>query len=90
MPYICPNTTGSVAGLVGAGGNLGGVIFLLFISEKDYKTAFTTMGYCIMSCSVLVFFVSIKGHAGFIFGSDSPEVLVRRDSASRRSSQVTT
>jgi len=80
IPYVCPRVTGSVAGIVGAGGNLGGVIFILMIQQWSYKAAFRAMGCSVICSSLLILFISINGHAGFVFGADSPEVLERRGS----------
>jgi NNP family nitrate/nitrite transporter-like MFS transporter len=57
VPYVCPNATGSVAGIVGAGGNVGGVIFLMMIQKLDYKTAFFVIGVVVISSSILSLFL---------------------------------
>jgi len=84
VPYICPGATGSVAGLVGAGGNVGGVLFLLMIQQWNYRSAFEVMGYCVLVSSLLSFLVNIRGHAGILFGTDIPEVIERRQSEKRK------
>jgi hypothetical protein len=45
------------------------------IQQWNYRRAFLVMGYCVLCSSVLSFFVSIKGHSGFLFGFDAPEVI---------------
>jgi NNP family nitrate/nitrite transporter-like MFS transporter len=80
VPYVCPKVTGSVAGLVGAGGNLGGVAFLLMIQVWNYRPAFKFMGICVICSSVLTFFIKLKGHSGFFCCYDAPEVLQKRGS----------
>jgi NNP family nitrate/nitrite transporter-like MFS transporter len=70
VPYIDPPSTGSIAGIVGAGGNSGAVAFGMCFRQLEYKQAFTIMGACIMASSVLSVFIRIKGHAGLIFGED--------------------
>ena len=73
VPYVSPNATGSVAGLVGAGGNAGGVVFLIMIQEWNYRSAFKVMGVCVICSAFLSFFISIKGQNGIFCGSRTPD-----------------
>uniref|UniRef100_A0A7S3PUF4 Major facilitator superfamily (MFS) profile domain-containing protein n=1 Tax=Chaetoceros debilis TaxID=122233 RepID=A0A7S3PUF4_9STRA len=77
IPYVCPTATGSVAGIVGAGGNVGGVVFLLMIQQWSYRQGFRVMAFSVLCCSVFSFFIVIRGHAGFFCGRDSNEVSER-------------
>jgi len=61
VPYINPPVTGSIAGIVGAGGNTGAVIFGLFFRELEYKAAFILMGFCIIFTSIFSPLVRIQG-----------------------------
>ena len=72
VPYVNPPATGSIAGIVGAGGNCGAVGFGLGFRQLGYKAAFVVMGCTILGSSVLSLFINIKGHAGLFFGSDDP------------------
>ena len=75
VPYVNPPATGSIAGIVGAGGNVGAVCFgLAFRQMKEDKYAFFIMGGCIIFSSVLSAVINIKGHAGLFHGSDSEAV----------------
>ena len=56
----CDNT-GSIAGIVGAGGNTGAVCFSLFFREMEYHRAFVCMGFIIVLSSLLSPFVRIPG-----------------------------
>eukprot|EP00557_Chaetoceros_sp_GSL56_P011592 CAMPEP_0176486822 /NCGR_PEP_ID=MMETSP0200_2-20121128/5781_1 /TAXON_ID=947934 /ORGANISM="Chaetoceros sp., Strain GSL56" /LENGTH=874 /DNA_ID=CAMNT_0017883565 /DNA_START=199 /DNA_END=2823 /DNA_ORIENTATION=+ len=76
VPYVCPKVTGSVAGLVGAGGNLGGVVFLVMIQEWNYRPAFKVMAVCVICSSFLSFFISIRGYDGFCRNTAPEEVEV--------------
>ena len=52
--------TGSASGLVGAGGNIGAMIFsLLFLFGGFAKTAdgFSVMGYCVLGCAMAMLLV---------------------------------
>ena len=72
VPYVNPPCTGSIAGIVGAGGNTGAVCFgLCFRNLPDYRTAFDIMGGSIVASAVLSLFLVIDGHKGLIFGKDS-------------------
>ncbi|TWW00157.1 MFS transporter [Chitinophaga pinensis] len=56
VPFINEKNVGLVSGIVGAGGNLGGMLFgFLFKSESiTYVEAFTYIGYIVIAVSVIV------------------------------------
>lgn len=65
VPFINEKNVGLISGIVGAGGNLGGMLFgFLFKSETiTYAQAFTYIGYIVIGVSAIVFvtkFVSKK------------------------------
>lgn len=70
VPYVDPPATGSISGIVGAGGNSGAVGFGLGFRQLGYKDAFIIMGSTILVSAVLSVFIIIKGHRGLIFGKD--------------------
>lgn len=71
VPYVNPPATGSIAGIVGAGGNCGAVAFGMGFRELSYKNAFYIMGGSILVSAFLSFFVSIQGHRSLMGGDDS-------------------
>lgn len=73
VPYVDPPATGSISGIVGAGGNTGAVCFGLGFRNLEYKTAFILMGCTILGSAVLSLILVIKGHAGLICGEDVAE-----------------
>lgn len=73
VPYVDPPNTGSVSGIVGAGGNVGAVLFGLCFRQLTYKMAFTVMGACIVASAFLSIFILIKGHRGLLCGQDDVE-----------------
>jgi NNP family nitrate/nitrite transporter-like MFS transporter len=74
VPYVDPTSTGSISGIVGAGGNTGAVCFGLGFRQLDSdKAALTVMGATILGASFLSMLIVLKGHAGIIFGEDGPE-----------------
>jgi NNP family nitrate/nitrite transporter-like MFS transporter len=75
VPYVNPPATGSIAGIVGAGGNTGAVCFGLGFRNLGTMQAFYLMATSICVSGVLSIFIFIKGHAGLISGTDSPEVI---------------
>mmetsp|Transcript_9609 Transcript_9609/g.23472 ORF Transcript_9609/g.23472 Transcript_9609/m.23472 type:complete len:208 (-) Transcript_9609:485-1108(-) len=75
VPYVNPPVTGSIAGIVGAGGNCGAVGFGLGFRQLDTKDAFYLMASTIIVSGVLTAFIAIKGHAGLFAGQDSEEVI---------------
>lgn len=68
VPYVDPPSTGSIAGIVGAGGNTGAVAFGLGFRSMSYKDAFVLMGSVILGTSLLSAGVFIKGQSGLICG----------------------
>lgn len=75
VPYVNPPVTGSIAGVVGAGGNVGAVCFGLGFRQMDTLSAFYLMAGCVLGSGILSVFICIKGHAGLFAGQDSPEVI---------------
>lgn len=60
VPYISKANGGSVSGLVGAGGNVGAIVFtLLFLNNKFKTTAdgFRIMGWIVLGCSFFVWLI---------------------------------
>ncbi len=74
VPYVDAAATGSISGIVGAGGNTGAVCFGLGFRQLKIKTAFYLMGFTIIGSSVLSVFVFIKGHRSLVCGEDSDTV----------------
>jgi len=75
VPYVKPVATGSIAGIVGAGGNTGAVCFGLgFRQLPEIKQAFNVMGFTILGSAVITLFVRIKGHRSVLGGEDSEAV----------------
>ena len=72
VPYVDPPATGSISGIVGAGGNSGAVGFGMGFRQLDYGPAFTIMGCSIVASAFLSVLINIKGHAGLFFGQDDP------------------
>jgi len=70
VPYVDPPSTGSIAGIVGAGGNTGAVCFGLGFRNLDYRDAFVLMGSTILVSSLLSALVFIKGQSSLLFGSE--------------------
>jgi hypothetical protein len=57
-----------VAGVVGAGGNVGAALFALVFMHFDYRTAMQIMGCCTMAAAMSTPLIAIKGYAS-LFGS---------------------
>ncbi len=66
VPYINPLVTGSISGIIGAGGNVGAVIFGIFFREFHPEKAFVLMGIVIMTSSILSLFICIEGQIGLL------------------------
>ena len=70
VPYVDPPNTGSISGIVGAGGNSGAVGFGMGFRQLDYKEAFLIMGFTIIASCFLSPFIYIKGHSAMFYGKD--------------------
>jgi NNP family nitrate/nitrite transporter-like MFS transporter len=58
VPFINKKALGSVAGIVGAGGNFGAVAAgFLFRGSLTWPTALTVLGFVVVGCSLLTFVV---------------------------------
>jgi NNP family nitrate/nitrite transporter-like MFS transporter len=68
---VNPPSTGSIAGIVGAGGNTGAVGFGLAFRQLSYEDAFMIMGFCIIGSSFLSILINIKGHSALFWGEDT-------------------
>jgi MFS transporter, NNP family, nitrate/nitrite transporter len=71
VPYVDPPSTGSIAGIVGAGGNTGAVCFGLGFRNLEYYDAFILMGSCIIISAALSGLIYIKGHSALFCGEDT-------------------
>jgi len=71
VPYVNPVATGSIAGIVGAGGNIGAVIFGFCFMNMSYKSGFYTMGGIIFASAGSTALIRIRGHRGLFGGEDS-------------------
>uniref|UniRef100_A0A7S2YFN6 Major facilitator superfamily (MFS) profile domain-containing protein n=1 Tax=Entomoneis paludosa TaxID=265537 RepID=A0A7S2YFN6_9STRA len=84
VPYVSKLYTGSVAGLVGSGGNAGSVVYGFGFRHLPYKDAFIMMGSIVIAASSLNFFIRIPCHAGLISGEDNYAVIQARERHIRR------
>ena len=67
VPYLNPGLTGTVAGIIGAGGNAGAVVFSIMFQQLPYRDAFFWMGASTTCISILSSLVWIKGYEGLFF-----------------------
>jgi MFS transporter, NNP family, nitrate/nitrite transporter len=81
VSYVDNTVRGSVAGLVGAGGNIGGACFALLMANYTYRTSFFWMGLVVVASSLWTVFVNIPGHRGLLTGHDCEAVLNHRRKA---------
>ena len=79
VPYIDYAVTGSISGIIGAGGNFGAVGFSLVFREYNNRTAFFFMGCMVLCSSILSVFIAIPGHRTLLCGQDAQEVADRRN-----------
>jgi NNP family nitrate/nitrite transporter-like MFS transporter len=53
VSYVDPPSTGSISGIVGAGGNVGAICFGFCFRQMEYEKAFMTMGIVIFGAGIL-------------------------------------
>lgn len=70
VPFVDSANTGSVAGIVGAGGNVGAVILGLFFIHYEYDAAMEYMGWFTIGTGLLTPLIVIRGYRGILFGHD--------------------
>jgi NNP family nitrate/nitrite transporter-like MFS transporter len=82
VPFVNKRAIGAVAGIVGAGGNLGAVLagFLFKTSNLSYPQAFLILGVLILLCSVSAFAVRF---------SETDELAAKQEMAARLNARVT-
>jgi NNP family nitrate/nitrite transporter-like MFS transporter len=59
VPFINPKAVGSVAGIVGAGGNIGAMAIGFLFKSMSYATAFMYLGYAVFGVGVIVLVVRL-------------------------------
>ena len=70
VPYVDPTTTGSISGIVGAGGNIGAVGFGLTFRQLKARSAFKVMGFTIFVAAASSMLLKLKGCSTFWGGTD--------------------
>ncbi len=83
VPFVNRRALGAVAGIVGAGGNVGAVLagFLFKSSSLSYGQAFTVLAAIILACSPLVFLLRF---------SETEELEAKREAAKRVAADFST
>jgi NNP family nitrate/nitrite transporter-like MFS transporter len=76
VPFINTKNVGMISGIVGAGGNLGGMLFgFLFKSDSiTYVQAFTYIGYTVIGVAVIVFITRFTKDAVTSNQTESPAI----------------
>jgi len=70
VPYGTPSSTGSVCGIVVAGGTAGAIGFGLGFRQLEYNGAFTVMGSAVQVLGFLSLLLSVEGQAMLLCGAD--------------------
>lgn len=76
VPLVKRSMTGQIAGMTGAYGNVGAVIFLTILSFVDYSTFFIVIAGCAAVIFVAVQFIEEpQGHVAEINADGSVELI---------------
>mmetsp|Transcript_37083 Transcript_37083/g.37760 ORF Transcript_37083/g.37760 Transcript_37083/m.37760 type:complete len:522 (-) Transcript_37083:300-1865(-) len=74
VPYVDPLNLGVVNGIVGAGGNMGALLFgFVFLYGDNFLSSLRLMGYIVIFSSYLTYFISIPGHLKLLGGVEMKE-----------------
>jgi nitrate/nitrite transporter NarK len=73
VTYVDGPNTGTIAGIVGAGGNVGAVIFLNVFKSQGDNVAFTFMSTFCLVAAFLTPLIVIEGYRGILFGKEQKE-----------------
>ncbi|KAL3664964.1 hypothetical protein V7S43_010139 [Phytophthora oleae] len=77
VPYVCPDYMGVASGIVGAGGNMGGLVWgFLFKVTQERKLAFRYLSFIVMSSAVSSVFIRVEGERSL--WSKEPSIYSRR------------
>jgi NNP family nitrate/nitrite transporter-like MFS transporter len=81
VPFVNTKNVGLVSGIVGAGGNLGGMLFgFLFKSQSiTYVQAFTYIGYAVIAVALIVLTTRFQKRPVFVEIIEGGEVLAREE-----------
>ena len=72
VPYVDHRSTGTISGIAGAGGNLGGVILSSTFRHYTDVQAFVFMSLFCLSASVLTPLIVVSGYEGMVWGEQQP------------------
>lgn len=91
VPFINEKNIGLVSGFVGAGGNIGGMLFgfLFKGGNMSYAEAFTTIGIIVITVAVIVFFTKFKTTAAANGGKTLPAERTIRLQLKKKDTQKT-
>eukprot|EP00977_Amphora_coffeiformis_P024047 scaffold14974_cov195-Amphora_coffeaeformis.AAC.54 len=67
VPYVDSPNTGSIAGIVGAGGNFGAALLAGLFMKIDYGLAMEYMGWFTIALSLLSPCIAIRGYGGILW-----------------------
>jgi NNP family nitrate/nitrite transporter-like MFS transporter len=67
VPYVSPKYTGMIAGIVGAGGNIGAIIWGFIFREYEDDISFIILGFIVIGISIFSLFIKIDNHHNILF-----------------------
>lgn len=73
VPYVDGPNIGSVAGIVGAGGNVGAAILGKVFMSYDYPGAMEAMGWLTVASAFVTPLIVVKGYKGLLFGQEDED-----------------
>jgi MFS transporter, NNP family, nitrate/nitrite transporter len=89
VPYVDEPHTGSVTGVVGAGGNIGAVCFsVAFRVMSSDKNALMILGGSAIVSSVLSVFIHIEGHERLMFNPSATNSNARDEGGAENSNRA--
>lgn len=91
VPYVDPPSTGSVCGIVGAGGSVGGVLFIYLFGTASYRAAFTVMSIVVFVSAFFSCGFHIKEYGSLLLGEvEEAEIAERLDTTYQPETPIVT
>lgn len=76
VPFVDPEVTGAIAGIVGAGGNVGAVIGNIVVKQAGKRNAFFYLGFCILAITLTLPIIHFPALGSMFFPASNKSAVV--------------
>jgi MFS transporter, NNP family, nitrate/nitrite transporter len=74
VPFVDPEATGAVSGIVGAGGNVGAVIGGYLLKPRGTRLGFLYLGFCVIAITAAISLLHFPAHGSLFFSATNPKM----------------